>query len=118
MSAADPASLCGTGIQDLSLPRRVPSTHLVYQGSRLIMISRRSGHEVEFPGETTAEDHVISRALALFPALLNREVQPLKIIRVEKVDGEPPERSTHHHLFLASGFRQEAGRLVLRPSVR
>jgi ATP-dependent Lhr-like helicase len=45
VSAQDPASLCGLGLDALKgkLPRRSSGNHLVYRGSRLIMVSRRNG---------------------------------------------------------------------------
>ena len=45
MNAADPASLCGIRLEALKglLPSRIPSTHLVYRGKRLVLISRRNG---------------------------------------------------------------------------
>ena len=48
--ATDPASVCGIRLDALKgkLPRRVPGTHLVYHGSKLVMESRRSGKTLIF----------------------------------------------------------------------
>ena len=50
LSAADPASACGLGLEGLrsSLPPRVAGTHLVYHGSRLVLESRRNGRRLVF----------------------------------------------------------------------
>ncbi|HEX7371739.1 MAG TPA: ATP-dependent helicase, partial [Thermodesulfobacteriota bacterium] len=47
INAAVPASLCGTQLEILKgkLPPRVASTHLVYHGTRLVMVSKRYGKD-------------------------------------------------------------------------
>ena len=42
INATDPASLCGVALPS-ALPPRVPSTYLVYQGSRLVLVARSDG---------------------------------------------------------------------------
>jgi ATP-dependent Lhr-like helicase len=48
--AVDPASVCGLALPELrgTMPRRVPSTHLVYRGTRLVLESIRNGSQLTF----------------------------------------------------------------------
>jgi ATP-dependent Lhr-like helicase len=50
LNATDPASLCGIRLEGLKglLPSRLTSTHLVYRGKALVLISRRNGRVLEF----------------------------------------------------------------------
>ncbi|MDX9975523.1 MAG: helicase-related protein, partial [FCB group bacterium] len=50
MNADDPASLCGTDLDELRslLPKRLSGTHLVFRGRKVVLISRRNGKELEF----------------------------------------------------------------------
>ncbi len=50
INAADPASLCGVPLEALRglLPSRLPGTHLVFRGTRLMMISKRNGKDLTF----------------------------------------------------------------------
>ncbi|MEM8933442.1 MAG: ATP-dependent helicase, partial [Acidobacteriota bacterium] len=92
LCAADPASPCGTGVEGLgALPSRLPTTHLVYHGTRLVLVGKRRGKEIELG---VAADHPrIDEYLAPLDHLLTREVQPLSSIPVETIDGEPAASS-------------------------
>ncbi len=50
MNATDPASLCGLQVDSLRgmLPPRVASTHLVYRGKDLKVVSKRNGKDLSF----------------------------------------------------------------------
>ncbi|QWV92000.1 DEAD/DEAH box helicase [Geomonas oryzisoli] len=105
LNAADPASLCGTGLEGLreALPSRIPSTHLVYHGPHLVLISRRYGKELEF--RTDADHPQLESYLALFRTLVSRDFNPLKRITVERVNGEPAKESPYAATLRRFGFQ-------------
>jgi ATP-dependent Lhr-like helicase len=89
IDALDPASPCGLGLEELKglYPARVPSTHLVFHGARPVVVSRRGGAVLEIdarPGADRAEE-----LLAFLKVQLTREVDPVKAIDVEAIDGGP-----------------------------
>jgi ATP-dependent Lhr-like helicase len=117
VNAQDPASLCGLGVPmappappegsgatpataaGLELPRRVASNWLVYAGSRLVMVVRRQGREldIDLPGD----DALLGRVLAFFPFLLSRSLETGPAVVVETINGQPAAAVPH-----AAGFRQ------------
>jgi len=105
VNAADPASLCGSGLEGMPdrLPARLPSTHLVYGGVRLALVSRRYGKELEVlvpPGDPQLPEY-----LGFFRTLLTREFNPLKRIFVERINGEPAAASAYTGPLLTFGFQ-------------
>jgi len=104
LNATDPASLCGVRLEALkgSLPGRIPSTHLVYRGKRLVMISRRSGGVLEFLAPP--DDPRIPEYLAFCKALLAREFNPEKMILVETINGKPALESEYSRSLKEFGF--------------
>ena len=114
MNAADPASLCGLGIEDLkgSLPARLPTTHLVYHGQNLVLISKRSGSELVFFVEPEAER--IGEYLELFNVQLTRQFQPQKLIKVETVNDVPVLDSPYIKALQDFGFTKDYKAMVLR----
>jgi ATP-dependent helicase Lhr and Lhr-like helicase len=104
INAADPASLCGLSFSPLlGLPSRLASTHLVYSGSRLVMISRRMGRNLDLftePGDARLADY-----FSLFKDLLSREFNPMQKISVERINGEPALRSPYAEALKRFGFR-------------
>lgn len=88
INAADPASLCGTGVPALkhNLPKRVPGTHLVYHGNRLVVVSKSYGKNLEI---RVPHDH--PRLLEYFGFMrhmLARPFQPMHRVSIEKINGE------------------------------
>jgi len=105
VNAADPASLCGSGLEGMPdrLPARLPSTHLVYHGVRLALVSRRYGKELEVlvpPGDPQLPEY-----LGFFRTLLTREFNPLKRIFVERINGEPAAASAYAEALQTFGFQ-------------
>lgn len=102
VNALDPASPCGLGLGwDSSLPRRVPSNHLVFDGANLVLISEQQGKKLEL---RPAPDHPrLSDHLALFKTQLSRPVRPASSIVVETINGaaasESPYRAALEGLF-------------------
>ena len=95
LNATDPASLCGLKLEALKgrLPSRIPSTHLVYQGRQLAVISRRNGSHLEI---RVPPDHLhFQDCLAFFKVMLTREFSPEKIISVERINEKPALESEY-----------------------
>jgi ATP-dependent Lhr-like helicase len=95
INAADPASICGIQLESLKgmLPPRVASTHLVYHGTRLVMISRRYGKDLTF--HIPPEDPRLPEYSAVLQHLLTRPFQPVRRIAVETINGEPAPQSPY-----------------------
>jgi ATP-dependent Lhr-like helicase len=104
INATDPVSLCGSSLGSLqSLPPRIASTHLVYHGSRLVMISKRLGKSIDlFVGP---DDAHLPDYFALFKDLLTREFNPIQKIIVESVNNGPVLRSSYVETLKQFGFR-------------
>jgi ATP-dependent helicase Lhr and Lhr-like helicase len=117
VNAADPASLCGVDVEGLkaSLPSRIPSTHVVFDGSAVVLVSRRRGQELEF--RVPPEAPRCAEYLGLFAALTRRESRPLNTVRVERINGEPALQSPYRPALAACGFVEDYRRLVLRARV-
>ncbi len=99
MNAADPASLAGVEIEGLkqALPARRETTHLVYHGRRLVLVSNRRGRELEVRvevGHPHVEDY-----FDVLKVLLTREFRPLKSIDVERINGEPAAEGAYREIF-------------------
>ena len=95
LSAVDPASLAGVDVEGLkgSLPSRLASNHLVYHGSRLVLVSKRRGRELEVG---CGADHPhLEDYFAVLKVLLTRQFQPLTSIDVETINGEPAASSPY-----------------------
>jgi ATP-dependent Lhr-like helicase len=117
MNAVDPASLCGTGLGAFKgiLPPRVPSTHLVFHGRALVLVSRRQGRELElrFP----PQDPRISEYLGFIRELVGRDLRPLSALHVEKINDEAAVRSPYREALLSFGFVEDYKRLTFRAGV-
>jgi len=95
INAADPASLCGTQLEILKgkLPPRVASTHLVYHGTRLVMVSKRYGKDLTF--HISPEDPRLPEYIGVLHHLLTRPFQPVRRIAIETINGEPAPQSPY-----------------------
>jgi ATP-dependent Lhr-like helicase len=91
--AADPASLCGAPLEPLKLPPRVAGTHLVYQGLKVVMVSRHNGKDLNF--HVPPEDLRLPRYFVALRHLLTRPFQPLKRIAVATINGEKAPESPY-----------------------
>ncbi len=110
LNAADPASLCGSELPG-DLPSRLPTTHLVYQGAELVLVSRKSGKELTFrapPGAPRMGEY-----LSLFSTLLSRQESPLRKVRAEKINGEVPRQSPYTDDLKRFGFVGDGPYLTL-----
>ena len=112
INAADPASPCGLGLTGLpGLPSRISSTHLVYHGSRLVMISKRTGKNLEIM--VPVDDKRVIEYFVLFKDLLSREFNPVKKIVVETINGEPVLKSPYLEPLKQFGFRSARSAIEL-----
>jgi ATP-dependent Lhr-like helicase len=105
LSAMDPASLCGLTLEPLrqQLPPRIASTHLVYHGSRLVLVSKRLGKALDI--RVPADDPLLHEYFVFFKDLLGREFRPLTKISVEEINGGPALGSAYAGALRAFGFR-------------
>jgi ATP-dependent Lhr-like helicase len=117
MNAADPASLCGWGLEDFKgdLPARVPGTHLAFHGRALILVSRRQGRELEI--RVPPDDARLPEALGVLRSMVERDVRPLPAVHVETVNGGRAPASPYRDPLLAFGFAEDYKRLTLRGRV-
>ncbi len=112
INATDSASLCGLGLESLrGLPPRVASTHVVYHGGRLVMISKRLGKSLDIL--VTPEDAHLAGYFVLFKDMLSREFKPLQKISVEIVNGVPVLQSPHAEALRQFGFKTARNTLEL-----
>jgi ATP-dependent Lhr-like helicase len=86
INATDPVSLCGVQMDSLrgTLPPRVPSTHLVYRGKDLKVISKRNGKDLSF--FISHDDPDVSRYFISLHHLLIRKFQPMRRIVIETIN--------------------------------
>ncbi|OHD68640.1 MAG: hypothetical protein A2177_15255 [Spirochaetes bacterium RBG_13_68_11] len=117
INACDPASLCGVAVPGLkeTLPSRLPTTHVVYRGSTVVLVSRRKGRDLEF--RVTADDPSLSRSLAFIRAMVGRDARPSAAVHVESVNGIPALESPYRPALLSFGFVEDYRRLVFRASI-
>ena len=87
--------MCGLPLGSLKqhLPSRLSSNHLVYAGSRLVLISVGHGRELIF--NVDMDDAAIPSYLGVLRHLLTRQFQPLKHITVQSINGRDAARSPY-----------------------
>jgi ATP-dependent Lhr-like helicase len=106
LNATDPASLCGSGLEGLRqrLPARLPSTHLVYRGVQVVVVSRRFGKELEITVQP--DDPRLPEYLAFFKVLLSREFNPLKRVAIERINDVAAASSAYKAALKDFGFEE------------
>lgn len=86
MSALDPASACGLALPGLKgFPRRIAANHLSFHGTKLVLVSRRNGREVDIFAEPDNPD--LPRYFAPLAHLLDRRFAPKKSLTVDLING-------------------------------
>ncbi len=87
MNAADPASPCGLDLAGLDYPRRTSSTHLVFDGPTLVIVSQRRGRELEV---RVGPDHPrLGEYMGFLEHLLTRAVRPRRGVVIESINDRP-----------------------------
>jgi ATP-dependent Lhr-like helicase len=102
INAADPASLCGVQMDGLRgmLPPRVASTHLVYRGKDLKVVSKRNGKDLSFL--VPCNDPDLPNYFISLYHLLTRKFQPLRRITIETINDEKATESAYILAFRTS----------------
>ena len=88
LNGADPASLCGADLESIKhdLPKRIPGTHLVYHGNRLVIVSKSYGKNIEI---RVPPDHPrLTDYFGFLRAMLTRAFRPMHRISIEKINGD------------------------------
>ena len=95
INATDPASLCGIQLDSVRgmMPARVPTTHLVYRGNRLIVVSKRNGKDLVV--QAAPDDPRMPEYVVVLGHLLTRKVQPMKRVSIETINGEKAPHSPY-----------------------
>jgi ATP-dependent Lhr-like helicase len=114
VNAADPASLCGIDIDGLkkSLPSRLSTTHVVYHGTGVVLVSRRRGRELEF--RVPADAPGIPSYLEFVKVMTGREQRPFGAVHVERINNEPACDSAYRGRLVEFGFVENYRRLTYR----
>lgn len=114
MNAMDPASICGMNLDlpETGLPSRLGTTHLVFHGKKLVLVSRSSGKQLTF--HVPHDDLNILEYLNCFQTFLTRSFHPVQSIRVETINNEPAKESLYADPLKAFGFEKEYKGLELR----
>ena len=112
LNAADPASFCGVDLPGLKaqLPPRLSSTHVVFHGTAVVLVSRRRGRELDVrvpPDEPRLADY-----LSFVKVLTGRDARPLSAVHVETINGEPALSSEYKNVLVAAGFVEGYRRLT------
>jgi ATP-dependent Lhr-like helicase len=117
INACDPASLCGVAVPGLkeTLPSRLPTTHVVYRGSAVVLVSRRRARDLDF--RVPADDPSLPRFLTFVRTMVERDVRPSAAVHVESVNGIPALESPYRPALVSFGFVEDYRRLVFRASV-
>jgi ATP-dependent Lhr-like helicase len=95
INAADPASVCGISLDSLRgiVPPRLPTTHLVYRGTKLVIVLKRNGKDLRFL--VPPDDPDLPHYVAAWHRLLSRKFQPLRRIDIETINDEVPFNSPY-----------------------
>jgi len=112
LNAADPISMCGTGLQALTknLPARRSNTHLVYHGTRLVLISKKNGKKLEC--QCSPDSSAMHKYLSFFKILKGRQFKPLPNIVIETVNEAPVYESPYLKALIDFGFEKDYQRLI------
>jgi ATP-dependent Lhr-like helicase len=111
LNAADPASLCGVDVPALKglLPSRLSSTHVVFHGGRVVLVSRRRGRELELRVPPDAPR--LAEYLSFVKTLTGRDARPMNAVHVETINSEPALSSPFKNRLLEAGFVEDYRRL-------
>jgi ATP-dependent Lhr-like helicase len=95
INATDPSSLCGVQLDSVRgmLPARVATTHLVYRGNRLVVVSKRNGKDLIF--NAAPDDPRLPETMVSLRHLLTRKFQPVKRISIETINDEKATQSPY-----------------------
>jgi ATP-dependent Lhr-like helicase len=95
VNATDPASPCGLGLEafrDL-VPRRIVTSHVVFHGARVVVVSERRGRSMRV--EVGADHPRLHDYLGFLKNLVGRSVKPVKAVTIETINDEPAASSPY-----------------------
>ena len=95
MNATDPASLSGLQVDAVrgQFPKRLIGNYAVFRGQALVARFARSGKEISI--EVGPDDDRITSYFGPLKHLLYRDVQPLRTVKVETINGEEAASSPY-----------------------
>lgn len=102
LNATDPASCCGLGLEweravdvgrQPKLPARRSTTHLVYHGNRLVLVSRRQGRHLTI--QVAPNDTHIKYYLEVIGHILKYKANSSSGVRIESINGESASASPY-----------------------
>ncbi len=99
INAADPAAVSGLPVEDVDSVRRVPTTHLVYRGADLVVISQKSARHLEI--RPAPDDAHLSDCFGFLDHLLGRDARPRRAVVVERINGEHAAESPYRDVLRA-----------------
>ncbi|MBZ5640792.1 MAG: DEAD/DEAH box helicase [Acidobacteriia bacterium] len=94
-NACDPASPCGLALEGLPpvLPRRVPGSHAVFHGARLVLTSEKRGRSLRFGVDP--DDPRLPDFLGFLETALTRSASPARTRTIETINGGPAAASPY-----------------------
>jgi ATP-dependent Lhr-like helicase len=95
LSAVDPAAPCGLALDAWRgrWPPRRASNHLVFDGARPVVVSRRNGAELDI--DVDPEHPRLERYFDFLKVMLTRQFAPRKAVDVETINGAPAVASPY-----------------------
>jgi ATP-dependent Lhr-like helicase len=112
LNAADPASLCGLDLPGLKaiLPSRLSSTHVVFRGADVVLVSRRRGRELEI--RVPPDAPCLAESFSFVKVLTARDARPMSAVHVETINDQPALASPYKGALLEAGFVEDYRRLT------
>ncbi len=95
INATDPISVCGLGVEGLQaeLPARLKTTRLIYHGSQVVLVVRKSGKELEF--RISPDDPQLMQCLQVLRTLPMTGSSGKSGITVELINSAPATKSEY-----------------------
>ncbi len=99
INATDPASVCGIPLEGIKtkFPKRLSTTHLVFKGKDVMLLSMKKGKELII--NASPEDENLIEYMSCLKHLLYRQIQPLKKITIETINQTPADKSPYIDAF-------------------
>lgn len=95
INAADPISLSGIGIDALKgiYPRRIASNHIVYNDSKVVLVSEKNGRQLTINVPDT--EPLLPSYFEVFRNMLYRSFQPKSKVTIETINNHPARKSEY-----------------------
>ena len=96
MNAADPVSPCGLDLGQGTLPRRRSTSHLVFHGRHLVLISESSAKRLVI--RPTPDHPRLPEYLRFLEVMLSRDFRPRRSIPVHTINDDPAAQSPYREV--------------------